>query len=608
MKKLKGIFKFLLALGGCLFVMAAFFARQLGIDNNDRWGLGRSVLLAVGLGLWAWLAWLLTPSQRRHLAAKIAASPLLASIRLKNEHLAELWSHSRINRCLKTIVRFFAGLPGIRWLLESDLRQTWFWAVLGLAFTLLVYTWLATTGKWYPLTPTSSYYDLQAQGFLHGQLSLLKTPPPELLALENPYDVNARRNLAYVWDTSLYQGRYYLYWGPIPALLGAGFRAITGNALGDETLSFIFLCLLAVTQAFWLVELRRLFFPRSAPIWLAVFICAVGLSNPIPYDIARMKIYEASIISGQFFLLSGLFLLVKGMQDGRFWTGRWLGAGLLLGMALSARINLVSVLPWVALLVIGRAWVVSGYHWRSLIKPLLAGGFAFGIVMLAIMAYNYARFGSPFELGNRYQLTMADNNHSYSAQISPAFMIPNLYAYLFRLPVGMKHFPFIYANWVTDTEWPFFIRIPNGYFYTDPVSGLLVTTPFIWLLGVVLVNLLGRLIKKAPRKFGSIFGENWVLWLLGGCGVFTFGFLLLFYYPTMRYLTDASPLLLIMATVGAWQWTGEGRARGFKTFLVLLLVLISVLIGVLLGINGLHDYFEHNNPDLFFKLVGFFKF
>ena len=42
----------ILAVAGLLLVMAAIFARQVGLDNNDHWGIGRYLLAAAGVSLW----------------------------------------------------------------------------------------------------------------------------------------------------------------------------------------------------------------------------------------------------------------------------------------------------------------------------------------------------------------------------------------------------------------------------------------------------------------------------------------------------------------------------------------------------------------------------
>ena len=61
-------------------------------------------------------------------------------------------------------------------------------------------------------------YNLLAKGYLSGHLSLSILPAPELLALPDPYDPIANARLR-IWDATLFKGRYYLYFGPTPALL-----------------------------------------------------------------------------------------------------------------------------------------------------------------------------------------------------------------------------------------------------------------------------------------------------------------------------------------------------------------------------------------------------
>src|SRR5271170_3296922 len=65
-------------------------------------------------------------------------------------------------------------------------------------------------------------YARLADGFLHGQLSLPARPDPRLLVLTNPYDPKANAGLR-LDDAVLFNGKYYIYWGPVPALLTAFF-------------------------------------------------------------------------------------------------------------------------------------------------------------------------------------------------------------------------------------------------------------------------------------------------------------------------------------------------------------------------------------------------
>src|ERR1700690_369205 len=110
------------------------------------------------------------------------------------------------------IVRYFA---------DSKSRQVFLFASISILFVITVYIWFISFGLWTrwppPPFPQSShyFYDQLATAFEHGQLFLEKKPSPALLALRNPYNPSARVGLDFVTDFSLYNGKYYLYFGPV---------------------------------------------------------------------------------------------------------------------------------------------------------------------------------------------------------------------------------------------------------------------------------------------------------------------------------------------------------------------------------------------------------
>ena len=94
-----------------------------------------------------------------------------------------------------------------------------------MAFALLAafYAWTATSSgnPFNKVTPfnfyigDADYYNLQADAFLHGRLWVDVPIDPKLLTAKNPYTLNGVRGIP---DGSFYQGRYYLSWGPAPAV------------------------------------------------------------------------------------------------------------------------------------------------------------------------------------------------------------------------------------------------------------------------------------------------------------------------------------------------------------------------------------------------------
>ena len=619
MNPLRRIFSYLLIVGGLLFILAAFFARLLRLDNNDHWGLGRYLLVAVGLGLWLVWAWLTSRPLRLKLAEKLRGVflrvemlPGVKWIQNRYYSIKEAWGQSTPRRLIKRCWTGFISLPGVRWIAASPNRQAGFWAGTGLLLTLFIYTWLATAGTMTHLIPSSGFIDMQGSAFLKGQLSLVETPPADLLALKNPYDLSQRLKLKYIWDASLYQGKYYLYWGPVPALAEAAYRGATGRGLGDEFFGFVLLCLLAAIQTLWLVDLRKTYFPRSAPPWLLFFVLAVTLISPITFNISWLSVYVVSTLSAQVFLLGGLFFVRCAFSDEPAAAWRWILFGLCLGLAASARINMLLVIAWMGLLLAGKSLAVPHKKGFETFKPLFLTAVPLALVLIGIMTYNQVRFNSPFEFGSRYQLTVTDINHFYSSVVSADYIKPNLYVYLLRPFVFRVEFPFIYSQWVTGDTFPSFIILPPGYLSTDPVDGLLMTSPFILFAILPLWRRVGGLLQLAKARewkilFLDLFSKEIILLMFYGMGLIAFGFILTFYYPTMRYLIDSIPSLALMAAVGGWQWTNSGRMKGFKSTILGLLILATIMVGFLLCINGPHDYFEQANPALFYHLIGFFK-
>jgi len=95
--------------------------------------------------------------------------------------------------------------------------------LLPLAFMSALLIWITSgitifksddyTNIWY-----QHHYEYLTEGFAQGHTHLSLTPSKELLTLRDPYDHN--QNYPYrLWDATLYHNKYYLYYGPTPAIL-----------------------------------------------------------------------------------------------------------------------------------------------------------------------------------------------------------------------------------------------------------------------------------------------------------------------------------------------------------------------------------------------------
>jgi hypothetical protein len=80
--------------------------------------------------------------------------------------------------------------------------------------------------------PETDHFNLLARGFLAGHLHLDGEPPAALLEAVNPYDPASRGDVEVLHDASLYRGKYYIYFGPVPVIsLFLPFTVLTGRDL-----------------------------------------------------------------------------------------------------------------------------------------------------------------------------------------------------------------------------------------------------------------------------------------------------------------------------------------------------------------------------------------
>jgi hypothetical protein len=182
-------------------------------------------------------------------------------------------------------------------LLRRSSRALWMSALLTLI--VLVYAYFASAGHSGAWPSYMAYYDLQAEGFRAGHLYLAVEPPQALLEQADPY--NPRHGHWWMWDVSLYGGHYYLYWGPLPALLQALAKSVLGihEIIGDQYLVFAFFSLSVVFGGLLIERVARRLFPRVPEALIALSILAFGFVNPVPHLIATAGVYQAAIAGGQ---------------------------------------------------------------------------------------------------------------------------------------------------------------------------------------------------------------------------------------------------------------------------------------------------------------------
>lgn len=485
------------------------------------------------------------------------------------------------------------------------------WLLLGLLFVAIaaVYLFFISAGLVTQIPRQSRYFSVLADAFLDGHLYLGIAPRPELLAKADPYDP-ANKPL-WLWDATLHQGRYYLYWGPVPALLLAAVKAVAGRELliGDERLALAFvLGRLALGMAILVLTLRRLF-PRLHP-WLAAPAVAVfGLANPYLFGLGRAGVYEAAIEGAQCFLLAGL--LMGGLAVGSAASSRRQAvflsvAGCAWGAALACRISLLLA---IGALVLATAWIAglgAERRLRGVGLRLLSVGAPVAIALFGLGLYNQMRFGSWTEFGATHQLGFLP--YSFSVARFPS----TLHAYLLQ-PVQVScRFPYVVApagaaamppDWVFAKE--------TGYLSLEPVVGILLAAPCV-LFGAAAVWTAMRpcvLGSRVPSGAAADARHRLYLWWVTACLAVT----LLASLPalgmqfsTMRFLADFTSAALLLAAIGFWTLLSSastaGRRRAVRA-VGALLGLYTILFSILIGFQGgYYRSFQRVNPSLLERL------
>jgi hypothetical protein len=470
-------------------------------------------------------------------------------------------------------------------------------SVLGLLCALsLYYAFVTTAGKFHALDWTSNFYDRLAEGFRAGHLYIREAPKPELLARAHPLDYTSWDDWdAWLWDASLYDSHYYVYWGPVPALLLLGVKLILGTSVevGDQWIVLFFSLMRLYAGAALIVGYARTQYPEL-PRWaLQLAIVVFAVASPTPYVLARPLIYEASVASGQGFLCLGLYCAYRGLCSPLART-RWLvAAGSCLGCALGSRASLIISAPLIVL-------ATAACARRHALGALFAIGTPVAAALVLYALYNYARFDSFSEFGLSYQLTgrrvSSEGRH----------FLPNLFSYAGAELSWSCKFPFVRLpserHLSTLIVWPSDYDTGAGE-NGERVGGLLVATVFCWLWCIWPARALFGL-KRTSRR------ELWLM-LCALALIASFAPASRMYLASMRYLEDAAAGVLLGAiAAGFWLLRPSqardreaGRARRWLApTLYAGLALHSIFVGAALGFTGYADSFRKENKALFAQL------
>ena len=483
------------------------------------------------------------------------------------------------------------------------------WWVVVCLIVLAFYSWTVTSSsdpsdwEWGPKTGElpahpgpENYYHLLTMGFLSGHLSLPIAPKPELLALQNPFGPEGAG--LRLQDASLYHGKYYLYYGPTPAVtLFLPWRLISGRGMPQS------LAVLLYASAGWGFSCLLLFqLLRSAGVEISTLVksavaLGLGLGNLTPVLLRRPgTMYEVAITAGFCFFMAAMSLLARRVagEDRRPWV--LVAAGFCAGLSAGCRPHYGVVAALVLALYCGYVIRSCRFRGRALVSELAYFAAPVALCGLALAWYNYARFSSPFEFGTNYQLTGSTITH---ITFHTRHVIPVLYFYLFSKPLWMDQFPFVQLMRQAPApfghpEWMPWLNLEEEF------AGILTIAP-LCVAGILLpLALVWRKVAGAGTKlivltvWGAALTMLLCISLSGSIG--------------MRYQTDYAPELLVAALfVCLWAADRNSASRGrWVMGITLAACLWGTLCTTALSINSYNHSLRTKNPQTFRRLVAFF--
>ena len=341
------------------------------------------------------------------------------------------------------------------------------------------------------------------EAFEHGSTSLLEEPAEELKAFDDPYDRRLRESqgLDIRWDHVYYNGHYYSYYGIAPVILVfMPYHLMTGYFLPDAAAIMLFAVIGIIGLSCLFMKYIEKYFPEAPAGFVIIALVILQTVSGIWFSVGRPLFYEVAIAAGFAALTWAVYFLLSSGVIGKERPSlvKTAISSLLFAVAVLSRPTLVLYCICAAafmLAALPRAAGRKGH--RKDTKLFNAAGVRYLLCAIVPMAclglcqmwYNYDRFGSPFEFGIQYSLTINDFTRTrFHWQLS----LIALYNYLFNTPVITPVYPIVSTRFQ-------FMNV-GGFFYEDFDSTMNSSGLFFLALPMFAYFLAGRALRKFPDR------------------------------------------------------------------------------------------------------------
>lgn len=443
--------------------------------------------------------------------------------------------------------------------------------------------------------PANEQYVELANALIDGKVVLDREPNEQLKNLDNPYDPTQRETLQLLEgekidiDYAYYNGKYYSYFGVVPALLFyVPYKLLTGENLKTWDLVTVCGMLFCIAVFGFLYELCRKYFSKvSLGLYLLSSIFLI-FSSSVIYLIYAGIVYSVPIITALFFGMAGLWLWLSSSQNGKIIKWR-LGLGsCFIALILGCRPHLILIF----ILAIPIFWKETIYQRKFFSKRGFINTVVvmtpFILVGIGIMYYNKIRFSSVFDFGATYNITSNDMNHRGWI--------------LERLPLG--YFIYIFQPLCVTAKFPFlqlcsYSNDYLGYSTYEPIFG-----------GILSYNLLmyANFLFFKIRKYLKEKGVFLLAVFLSSLGILIITLDTQLSGLVQRYISDFSWLFGITSIIVIMEYEEKVQFLDIKIERIFRTVVgIAVLSCVILNcwnilIDGRYYELKYCNPKLYYSI------
>lgn len=446
---------------------------------------------------------------------------------------------------------------------------------------------------------TSVYTHNFVDALLNKQVHLIDEPTEKITNLENPYDPSLRKEIAatgngksdeetYLWDTALYENKYYVYFGILPALeLLVPYKIVTGNYMLSENLILIYSIITIIGLVFLSLEILEKWFKDIPFKMWTYFIIFVLFGSMVLWTNGRPTFYEIPVIAAMAHSIWGAILIFKSYRRTRLSYTKLFFGSLLLAASVACRPTFLLVsliwLPYFIKLIINK---IKEKNISGCIKLFISVGLPYLTIGISLMLYNYVRFGNILEFGANYQLTVADiSNLKYRFQVIPI----GIETLLFKIPTIMAEFPY-FEHYTEHLKF-------YGFYYTENlICGYLFIAPITFLLFGI-KNILREVEQKDMKKF--LYLSLIIALIIAVLSIYMAGSL-------QRYVMDYAWILCIVASCLMLQiYRNIDKDEKKETYIKIVqkVLIISMILGTLIcGIIGESSNFRKFSSTDYYKI------